>query len=71
MHLALACAGFPLMCNWVAWVDGLTSVRRAYTPQEIQTVLGECVSAGTPKNLEIYRYYLFRMGIIIRKNCAP
>jgi hypothetical protein len=29
LHLALAFAGFPIMRSRVAWLDGLTSVRRA------------------------------------------
>ena len=30
--------GFPLMRSRVAWLDGLTSVRRAYVPEEIRNI---------------------------------
>jgi ubiquinone/menaquinone biosynthesis C-methylase UbiE len=69
MHLAWAFAGFPIMCNRVAWLDGLTSVRRAYVPQEI-----ECMLAGgdfeSPMRLEISRHFLYRMAVILWRNSA-
>ena len=40
LHLALVYAGFPIMRNRVAWLDGLTSVRRAYVPEEIRKHAG-------------------------------
>lgn len=66
LHLAAAFAGFPIMWNRVAWLDGLTSVRRAYVPEEIKTIL---TSDGLelPVRLEIFRHYLCRMGIIVWK----
>jgi ubiquinone/menaquinone biosynthesis C-methylase UbiE len=65
VHLALAYAGYPIMRSRVAWLDGLTSVRRAYVPDEIRSVI---VSALSPEaRVEISRSYLFRMGVIVWK----
>src|ERR1700693_1364427 len=44
VHLALAYAGYAIMRSRVAWLDGLTSVRRAYVPDEIRSVLASAVS---------------------------
>ena len=69
LHLGLVYASFPLMRCRVAWLDGLTSVRRAYTPVEIRRLL-----AGTSKaegaRFRVFRHYLFRMGIIIWKSAT-
>lgn len=69
VHLALAFAGFPLMRSRIAWLDGLTSVRRAYVPDEIRSVLASALpqSGG---HVEISRHYLFRMGVIVWKGPA-
>jgi ubiquinone/menaquinone biosynthesis C-methylase UbiE len=66
LHLALAYIGFPIMRNRVAWLDGLTSVRRAYVPKEIQIMLADS-SCEMPGELEISRHYLFRMGVTVWK----
>ena len=65
LHLALAFSGYPIMRSRVAWLDGLTSVRRAYVPDEIRSLL----SAFSPEEarVEISRHYLFRMGVIVWK----
>ncbi|MGB6801310.1 MAG: methyltransferase domain-containing protein, partial [Candidatus Sulfotelmatobacter sp.] len=65
LHLALAFAGFPIMRSRVAWLDGLTSVRRAYVPDEIRTLLASAACDGAN---EISRNYLFRMGVIVWKS---
>jgi ubiquinone/menaquinone biosynthesis C-methylase UbiE len=67
LHLALVYAGFPIMRNRVAWLDGLTSVRRAYVPEEIRTALADDFSPETALQIEISRHYLFRMGVIVWK----
>jgi ubiquinone/menaquinone biosynthesis C-methylase UbiE len=69
LHLTLAYAGYPIMRSRVAWLDGLTSVRRAYVPEEIRSILA---SAFSPKaaSVEISRNYLFRMGVIVWKGPA-
>jgi ubiquinone/menaquinone biosynthesis C-methylase UbiE len=67
LHLALAFAGFPLMRSRVAWLDGLTSVRRAYVPDEIRSMIASALSAEAAAQVEISRNYLFRMGVIVWK----
>ncbi len=64
VHLALVYASYPLMRSRIAWLDGLTSVRRAYVPEEIQGVIK---SASSVARVEISRKYLFRMGVIVWK----
>ena len=65
LHLALVYAGFLLMRSHVSRVDGVASVRRAYTPEEIKRILS---SSPQPANkVEISRHFLFRMGVIIWK----
>jgi ubiquinone/menaquinone biosynthesis C-methylase UbiE len=68
LHLALAFAGFPLMRSRVAWLDGLTSVRRAYVPDEIRRMLASVISANGGTRVEISRNYLYRMGVIVWKS---
>lgn len=70
LHVALVYAGFPLMRSYVSRVDGLASVRRAYTPDEIRTILSAALSDGSTSRLEIFRHYLFRMGVIAWKGSA-
>jgi len=67
LHLGLAYASYPLMGSRVAWLDGLTSVRRSYVPDEMRNVLAPALP---PAQIEISRGYLFRMGVIVWKN-AP
>jgi ubiquinone/menaquinone biosynthesis C-methylase UbiE len=66
LHLAFAYAGFPIMRNRIAWLDGLTSVRRAYGPEEIQHIVSSAFSENAPQ-MEISRNFLFRMGLIVWK----
>jgi ubiquinone/menaquinone biosynthesis C-methylase UbiE len=66
LHLALAYAGYPIMRSRVAWLDGLTSVRRSYVPDEVRSLLAS-VSPQTAAQVEISRNYLFRMGVIVWK----
>jgi ubiquinone/menaquinone biosynthesis C-methylase UbiE len=65
MHLALVYAGFPIIRSRVAWLDGLTSVRRAYVPDEIRSLITSVLPSGA--QVEISRNYLFRMGVIVWK----
>ena len=71
LHLSLAYAGYPIMRNRVAWLDGLTSVRRAYVPCEIRSILESAVAADTNSTIEISRNFLFRMGVIVWKTAEP
>jgi hypothetical protein len=67
LHLAFAFAGFPIMRSRVAWLDGLTSVRRAYVPDEIRGLAASALSSKAGAQVEISRNYLYRMGIIVWK----
>jgi ubiquinone/menaquinone biosynthesis C-methylase UbiE len=64
LHLALVYAGFPLMRSYVSRVDGVASVRRAYTPEEVRQILSGTEASQT---IEISTHYLFRMGVIVWK----
>jgi len=67
LHLALVYASFPIMLNRVAWLDGLTSVRRAYTLFEIRHALNAAFTETSLPEVELSRHYLFRMGVIAWK----
>jgi len=64
LHLALVYAGFALMRSYVSRVDGLASVRRAYTPEEVRQILS---GSKAVDRVEISTHYLFRMGVIAWK----
>jgi ubiquinone/menaquinone biosynthesis C-methylase UbiE len=66
LHLALVYASFPIMRSRVAWLDGLTSVRRGYVPDEIRSVIASATSSRL--RVEISCNYLYRMGIIVWNN---
>jgi ubiquinone/menaquinone biosynthesis C-methylase UbiE len=70
LHLALAFAGFPLMRSRIAWLDGLTSVRRAYVPAEIRSMIASALPHEAAARVEISRNLLYRMGVIVWKNPA-
>jgi ubiquinone/menaquinone biosynthesis C-methylase UbiE len=63
LHLALVYAGFPLMRSYISRVDGLASVRRAYTPDEVRQILTEATTDA--RRIETSTHYLFRMGVIV------
>jgi ubiquinone/menaquinone biosynthesis C-methylase UbiE len=67
LHVALVCAGFPLLRSRISRNDGLASVRRAYVPEEILAILSSNVSADRRGQIEVSRHYLFRMGVIVWK----
>ena len=62
LHLALMYAGYPLFSR-VTLHDGIASIRRAYTPQELTAILRDTNAA----EVQIEISYLYRMGIIIWK----
>ena len=68
LHLALAFAGYPIMPSRIAWLDGITSVRRAYVPAEMREMIGAAMSGSESLRVEISRRYLYRMGIMIWKH---
>jgi ubiquinone/menaquinone biosynthesis C-methylase UbiE len=65
IHLGLVYAGFPLMRSYISRNDGVASVRRAYTPDEMREMLSSCQKPAP--RIEISRHYLFRMGVIVWK----
>lgn len=62
LHLALVYAGWALMRTRVSRVDGVASVRRAYMPEEMRSVLTN--GAVPSRKIELSQHYLFRMGVI-------
>ncbi len=70
MHLALVYAGFPLMRSYVSRFDGVASVRRAYTPEEMRNILADNAH-GAAQKIDISTHYLFRMGVIVWKKRPP
>ena len=69
LHLALVYAGFPLMKSYVSRLDGVASVRRAYTPKEMRGILAH--NSGDAGKVDISTHYLFRMGVIVWKPRPP
>ncbi|HEY7617946.1 MAG TPA: methyltransferase domain-containing protein [Terriglobales bacterium] len=63
LHLALVYAGMPLYRGRLTRHDAPASVRQAYTPAEMRTVLKQTSAS----RIEIHRHYLFRMGVIAWK----
>jgi hypothetical protein len=64
LHLALSYLGLPLYRSRITRHDAPASVRRAYTETEVKTIL---IQAAEPASIEIDRFYLFRMGVIVWK----
>jgi ubiquinone/menaquinone biosynthesis C-methylase UbiE len=63
LHLALSYAGFPLYRSRITRNDAPASVRQAYTPDELRSLL----QPSGAKRIHISRHYLYRMGIIAWK----
>jgi hypothetical protein len=63
LHMSLVYAGLPLYRSRLTRHDAPASVRQAYTPQEMTTLLAHTSAA----RVEIHRHYLFRMGVIVWK----
>jgi len=68
LHLALVYAGFPLMRSRISRLDGVTSVRRAYVPEEIRNILSSAFPSRPAPQVEVFRHFLFRMGVIVWKS---
>ncbi len=64
VHLALSYLGFPLYRSRVTRHDAPVSVRRAYTVNEIRSILEK---AAKPEHIEIETFFLFRIGVIVWK----
>jgi ubiquinone/menaquinone biosynthesis C-methylase UbiE len=65
LHLALVYAGFPLFGRLTRH-DGVASVRRSYTPEEMLAILRHTRAAS----VELENHYLFRMGLIVWKTAS-
>lgn len=63
LHMSLVYAGMPLYRSRITRHDAPASVRQAYTPDEMRTLLAQSSAA----RVDIHRYYLFRMGVIAWK----
>jgi Methyltransferase domain len=63
LHLALVCLGLPLFRSRITWHDAPASVRRAYTVEEMKTLLADVPA----RRLVVSRHFLFRMGVLIWK----
>jgi|SRR5882762_645532 len=63
VHLAMVYAGSPLYRSRLTRHDAPASVRQAYTPREMAEILDQTAAV----RIEIGRYYLFRMGVIVWK----
>jgi ubiquinone/menaquinone biosynthesis C-methylase UbiE len=64
VHLALGYLGMPLYRSRITRHDALASVRRAYTVEEVGKMLAPVTSM---ENIEIRKFFLFRMGVIVWK----
>jgi ubiquinone/menaquinone biosynthesis C-methylase UbiE len=63
LHMALVYAGLPLYRSRLTRHDAPASVRQAYTPEEMRSLVAQTSAA----RVEIHRHYLFRMGVIAWK----
>jgi SAM-dependent methyltransferase len=64
LHLGLSYIGAPLYRSRITRHDAPASVGRAYTVDEIRTILSRVAPA---ENIEIRKFFLFRMGVIVWK----
>ncbi len=63
LHLLLVYLGLPLFRSRITWHDAPASVRRAYTCDEMHSVLG---TVGANK-IQLSRHHMFRMGVLLWK----
>jgi ubiquinone/menaquinone biosynthesis C-methylase UbiE len=63
LHLAMVYAWWPIFHSPISRVDGVASVRQAYTPEELRELMMQTNAAS----LEIRKRFLFRMGAIAWK----
>jgi hypothetical protein len=64
LHLALGYLGAPLYRSRITRHDAPASINRAYTVEEVRKILAPVASA---ENIEIRKFFLFRMGVIVWK----
>lgn len=63
LHLGLVYIGLPLFRSPITWHDAPASVRRAYTLNEMKSILAEVPA----QRIDASRHFLFRMGVLIWK----
>ena len=63
LHCLLVYLGLPLFRSRITWHDAPASVRRAYTCDEMRSLLA---NVGARK-VQVSRHYLFRMGVLLWK----
>jgi SAM-dependent methyltransferase len=63
LHLLLVYLGLPLFRSRITWNDAPASVRRAYTIEEMRSLLAKVPA----RRIDISRHFLFRMGVLIWK----
>jgi ubiquinone/menaquinone biosynthesis C-methylase UbiE len=64
LHLGLSYIGAPLYRSRITRHDAVASIQRAYTVDEVKTILSRVAPA---ENIEIRKFFLFRMGVIVWK----
>lgn len=64
IHLGLVYAAYPLYRSRLTKHDAPASVRAAYTPREMRSLIAQTNAA----RVEISRHYLFRMGVVAWKS---
>ncbi|HEY2171993.1 MAG TPA: methyltransferase domain-containing protein [Candidatus Angelobacter sp.] len=64
LHLALSYLGMPLYRSRITRHDAVASINRAYTVEEVREILAPAAAA---ENIEIRKFFLFRMGVIVWK----
>jgi ubiquinone/menaquinone biosynthesis C-methylase UbiE len=64
VHFALGYIGRPIYRSRITRHDAVASVRRAYTVEEVRKILSRVAPA---ENIEIRKFFLFRMGVIVWK----
>ena len=63
LHLGLVYIGLPLFRSPITWHDAPASVRRAYTLNEMKSMLAKVPA----QRIDASRHFLFRMGVLIWK----
>ena len=63
LHLASVYAGWPLFRSRISFVDGLMSVRQAYTPKELREMMRQSRATSS----ELRTQFLYRMAAIAWK----
>ncbi len=63
IHLLLAYAAAPLLSSRASWHDAVASVQRAYTPEELESIVGR----SSASRIEMSNHYLYRVGLILWK----